>query len=315
MSLNCVPTADVSIITRTKDRPLLLKRAIEDVLNQTYQNWVHVIVNDGGCQTPVDMLLDEYKTQYNSRAHIIHNLTSRGMEAASNRGINESDSKYIVIHDDDDTWHPEFLSKCIAFLDNENHYLLKDQQYAGVVTHSTRILESIDDAKVKFVDKDSFNDWMKNISLSRLLCSNTFPPISFVFKRSLIREVGCFREDLPVLGDWDFHLRTALRHEIGLIQEPLANYHHRLPNRNDSYSNTVVDANDKHRHYENLYRNQLLRDDISNGRFGLGVMLVLCLYLETLTSVVFSLKSIADKIFNNRAIRNLKPKLKKVFNR
>lgn len=37
----------VGIITRTKNRPLLLRRAIQSVANQTYKNYVHIIVNDG----------------------------------------------------------------------------------------------------------------------------------------------------------------------------------------------------------------------------------------------------------------------------
>jgi hypothetical protein len=108
---------------------------------------------------------------------------------------------------------------------------------------------------------------------------------------------------------------VALKHEIGLVQEPLAYYHHRLPNRNDSYSNTVVDANDKHRHYENLYRNQLLREDISNQRFGLGVMLVLSFYLETLLNLVYSLKAISDMVLKNRLMRISKRVTKKLLGR
>ena len=40
--------AKVAIITRTKDRPLLLERAIQSVESQTYSDYVHVILNDGG---------------------------------------------------------------------------------------------------------------------------------------------------------------------------------------------------------------------------------------------------------------------------
>ena len=42
------PSGRVAIITRTKDRPFLLPRAIDSVLKQTQGDWIHVIVNDGG---------------------------------------------------------------------------------------------------------------------------------------------------------------------------------------------------------------------------------------------------------------------------
>ncbi len=41
-------TSSVTVITRTKNRTLLLERAIKSVLAQTREDWTHVIVNDGG---------------------------------------------------------------------------------------------------------------------------------------------------------------------------------------------------------------------------------------------------------------------------
>ena len=38
----------VAVITRTKNRNILLPRAINSVLSQTSPEWVHVIINDGG---------------------------------------------------------------------------------------------------------------------------------------------------------------------------------------------------------------------------------------------------------------------------
>ena len=52
-----MPQAAVAIITRTKDRPLLLRRAVESVLGQTHADWVHVIVNDGGDPAAVEQVV------------------------------------------------------------------------------------------------------------------------------------------------------------------------------------------------------------------------------------------------------------------
>jgi glycosyltransferase involved in cell wall biosynthesis len=53
------------------------------------------------------------------------------MEAASNAGIAACDSDYIVIHDDDDSWCPDFLERTVAFLDGP-----EGARYGGVATHS-----------------------------------------------------------------------------------------------------------------------------------------------------------------------------------
>ncbi|MBU2090763.1 MAG: glycosyltransferase family 2 protein, partial [Alphaproteobacteria bacterium] len=94
-----MPEPVVAIITRTKDRPILLRRAIDSVLAQHYSDWVHVIVNDGGDPAPVDGLLAGYMDAYAGRLVRVDNPQSLGMEVASNRGIAASASRYLIIHD------------------------------------------------------------------------------------------------------------------------------------------------------------------------------------------------------------------------
>ena len=127
----------VSVITRTKDRLLLVKRAIRSVLQQTFSDWTHVIVNDGGNARELDLLLKEFEGQYEGRLEVIHNAESQGMQNASNSGIERVDSEFIVIHDDDDSWHPEFLESCVSFLDEAG----PDSVFQGVITHTEKIVE------------------------------------------------------------------------------------------------------------------------------------------------------------------------------
>ncbi len=205
----------VAIITRTKNRSVLLRRAIENIQTQTYQHWIHIIVNDGGDPKTVDALVAEFLPRYDNKVKVIHNPISLGMEAASNIGIRASSSDYIVIHDDDDSWQSTFLERCVEFIDNPPSVL--NTPVAGVVNYSMRVLEEIHGNEVRVLSTEPFNTWMTGISLYRLAASNTFPPISFVFSRTAMEEIGLFREDLPVLGDWDFHLRFCANSEIGLM--------------------------------------------------------------------------------------------------
>lgn len=284
----------VTIITRTKNRTVLLRRAIESILSQSYSDWLHVIVNDGGDPAPVDELVNSFKGVYQGRLKVIHNAQSLGMEAASNVGIRASSSEFIAIHDDDDSWQSAFLERSVTFLDTPPPSL--NTPIAGVVSYSTRILEEFDGQQVRIVSKEPFNTWMTGISLYRLASSNTFPPISFVFSRSAMDEIGLFREDLPVLGDWDFHLRFAARYEIGLIREELANYHHRISLQSGDYGNSVIAGNDKHKQYDHLLRNDLLRQDLLEGRIGLGFLVNLANSFEIIHHQLSVLSSIKQRL-------------------
>jgi glycosyltransferase involved in cell wall biosynthesis len=206
------------------------------------------------------------RAEYGDRLIVLHHPQSKGMEAASNAGLRASQSDYAVIHDDDDTWHAEFLSECVARLDKES------DQIAGVATHSTRVLEDIKEGSIVNQVTMAYNNWLEAISLYQMAASNTFPPISFLFRRRILDELGCFREDLPVLGDWEFHLRVLHKYEIALIPRELANYHFRRDSLNAVYANTVTGAIDKHAYYDARLRNELLREDLQKGRFGIGLL-------------------------------------------
>ncbi|RQW61715.1 glycosyltransferase [Vibrio viridaestus] len=257
----------VSIITRTKNRPILLPRVLESLENQKYKNFQWVLVNDAGIREPVDQIAELARTKGIDVA-VIHREKSVGMEAASNNGIEHAKGDYILIHDDDDSLYPEFLDITTKYLDSNN-----DQ--VGVVVQSTMVIEKISEKGVQILHKRPYNNGLLNLCMSDLLMHNQFPPISFLFRKSVYDEVGGFNEDLPVLGDWDFHLRCLLNGNIGVIPMELAYYHHREDKNNSVYSNSVVGSIDKHAHYEAIFRNNLLREDIINNQIGLGVLLTL----------------------------------------
>jgi glycosyltransferase involved in cell wall biosynthesis len=78
----------IGVITRTKNHPLLLSRALDSVLEQTLPDWKLVVVNDGGEPDPVDALVKEREKAFAGRVQVIHHPKSHGMEAASNAGLN-----------------------------------------------------------------------------------------------------------------------------------------------------------------------------------------------------------------------------------
>jgi len=290
--------ATVAIITRTKNRNLLLDRAIGSVLSQTYADWLHVIVNDGGDKTALESLLDRYQEAYRGRLLVLHNPRSLGMEAASNRGIAASDSTYLVIHDDDDSWRPQFLEKAVAYLAARPAPSIR-----GVIAHTDRIIEEITGEQVLVRKEEAFNHYLRSVTLYRCAAENSFPPISFLFERAVLAEIGPYREDLPVLGDWDFNLRFLSRYDVGLIPEPLARYHHRVQGGPSHYSNSVVGGDDKHKFYDCLLRNEYLRRDMDSGKPGLGFLVNVSRSFESVHWQLLPLENLLKRLKANRLVR------------
>ena len=257
----------IAVIMRTKDRSVFLERGIQSVIGQSYKDWVLVIVNDGGDCEEVNRVVASFSEALAGRVVVIHNEMSRGMEAASNKGIQAVDSKYVVIHDDDDTWKEDFLMKTVTYL--EQH-----QSCYGVITQSNKVIEEVKNETLQVKKVKPFNTQLKGMIDMYELCSkNLFPPISFVYRRSVYEEIGLYDEALPVLGDWDFNLRFIRKYNIHVIEEPLANYHHRYQVKHGQYSNSIIGGKQKHLYYETLLKNKFLRLDLDEGKLGMGMLI------------------------------------------
>ena len=107
----------VTVVTRTRNRPLMLKRAVQSVGAQSFQDLELVIVNDAGSTEPVESALKSAPEWLQERTRVVTNETSHGREAALEDGLAVSSCEFFAIHDDDDSWEPGFLAACVAHLD------------------------------------------------------------------------------------------------------------------------------------------------------------------------------------------------------
>lgn len=214
------PTPDtVTIVVRTRDRPVFLARAFASILNQSHEAWYVVLVNDGGDRGAVEAIVAGYDSAFAGRISIVHLSGGGGMEAASNAGIASRGDTLVAIHDDDDSWHPRFLERCVARLARSGA--------GAVVTQSLVIDEHVEGDRIVEDRRTPFLTLPGRISERDLRRYNLFPPIACVYRRALYCAVGPYRADLPVLGDWDFNFRMARLDRIEVIGEPLACRHRR----------------------------------------------------------------------------------------
>jgi glycosyltransferase involved in cell wall biosynthesis len=268
----------VIIVTRTKNRPVLLARAFASMLSQTYTNWHLYLVNDGGEVGPVAELLDHYKESFKNRITVKHHPASLGMEAASNSALEGAVGEYLVIHDDDDAWHPAFLEETVSHLESENN-----QRYSAVATNCEVVYEEIINDSVIEQERMSWGFWKERVDLMDQLRTNNFPPICLLIRKAAFDKVGPYNDSLPVLGDWDYNLRLLLIGDIATINKPLAYYHHRRSsNGSGTYGNSVTDGLSRHLDYQVLYRNSMLRSLLSKEPGFAGVLHVLLVRIEQL---------------------------------
>lgn len=86
-----------------------LSRCIDSVINQTYEKWEMVLVNDGSSDNS-GALLDGYKQQYPDKVNVLHQQNT-GVLFARRVGMALATGQYVLFLDSDDSWEPELLQK------------------------------------------------------------------------------------------------------------------------------------------------------------------------------------------------------------
>lgn len=99
--------SEVTVVVPTRDRPALLRDAVDSALAQTAET--RVLVVDDGSATPVELPADP-------RLEVVRHLRPRGVSAARNLGISLATTPYIAFLDDDDRLRPRFVEASLAHL-------------------------------------------------------------------------------------------------------------------------------------------------------------------------------------------------------
>lgn len=250
----------VSVVVRTKDRPAFLSRALADVAAQTFTDWQVIIVNDGGQQEEVR------RTAAASAAAdmtvVIDSPVPGGRCVAANAGIRAASGEYIVLHDDDDLWHPDFLRRTVAVLDSS-------PTDAGVMVETEIVYERASGAGWVETGRVPYWQGLTGISFTSLLEVNRAVPISFLYRRALHDEVGYYDESLDAVEDWDFYLRVTAGHSLAFLGgTPLA-YWTQRPAATGADGNSMFELAAEHTRDDLAVRDRALREWVSANGAGL----------------------------------------------
>ncbi len=285
--------ATASVIVRTKDRPVFLRRALTSVLAQTHADFQLVVVNDGGDPAVLDEVLASVVGS-DARLVRVHHDVSLGRSEAFNAGLAASDGAYVAVHDDDDTWEPGFLEQTVS-------HLRAHPEHCAVGARCWVVQEAVSDGALVEDHRELFATDSEQATMTEMVWGNYMPPISMLFRRSALDEVGGFDPTLPVLEDWELNLRLLARHQMGFLPEvPLASWHHRVDDSGAASNSIVAEARD-HLAYDLLIRDQYLRGERGADVPQLGALLVSCYHLKRFATATAKAQDEESRVFDQWA--------------
>ncbi|MEO7600211.1 MAG: glycosyltransferase, partial [Opitutus sp.] len=184
----------LSVIMPVYDTPdAWLVKAIESVRAQIYPHWELCIANDASSAPHVRRILDDYARR-DARIRITHRETNGHISAASNSALGLVTGEFVALLDHDDEFAPHALSEVLfALIEKPTlEYLYSDE-------------DKIDELGRRS-DPYFKPDWNPDL----LLGQNYTCHLS-VYRASLLRELGGFREGFEGSQDWDLALRATAK--------------------------------------------------------------------------------------------------------
>lgn len=195
----------VSVIITCYNLGSYLEAAVNSVLNQTVQNYEIVIVDDGSTDEFTKNLLGDY---HRPKTRILK-TDNKGVCAARNLGIHESQGDYLCCLDADDLLEPTCLEECSKILDQHSD--------VGLVTFWYRVFGE-EEGEVKPIGVE-----MKDFLVQNSAC------VASVFRRECWEKTGGYDGKFQGYHDWDFWVNILESgYRAFLIEHFLMRYRVRL---------------------------------------------------------------------------------------
>ncbi|WP_290986139.1 glycosyltransferase family 2 protein [Hyphomicrobium sp.] len=205
-------TRTVSVIIGTRDRPALLREALQSIRalegpDLTFE----ILIGDNGSTPETAAVAAEFGASH-------WKTDKNGCAAARNLAMRHVTGEFVAFLDDDDLWLPEHIRPHIAFLDAHPDYEAAFGQIVSTDTERRAVGEPWPSSLPS--DGDVFH----------MMLRGYFPQVGgSVFRGNSISKYGLMDETLIGDSDWDWQLRIARNGRVGFIPTPCVLFRQRPP--------------------------------------------------------------------------------------
>lgn len=193
----------ISVIIPVYNGARTIKKTIKSVLDQTFQDFEIVIINDGS----IDQTLSVIKEIKDAKIKV-YSYSNSGVSAARNQGISNAQGEYISFIDADDLWTVDKL---------ELQYQALANNPSAKIAYSWTDWIDEDDRFLRPAARLSFEG---NIYANLLIIDFMGCGSNPLILRECFLAVGGFDSTLRGGEDWDLWIRLAARYEFVCVRSP-----------------------------------------------------------------------------------------------
>ncbi|CAI2458835.1 Glycosyl transferase family 2 [Serratia liquefaciens] len=209
----------VAIILRHHEtRKRLLLRALESVKNQSYQNYkVFIMTNGSGIPSDIEELV------FISESDKIHAVSS---QEELIKTLHSFPFEYACFLDDDDTWAPEYLSRCISVFEKSK---VRYPSVGAVASHVNKVYEIAEGNRIKIDRTEPWNHYFSvgPVNIDALYYRNSIPASSCIFDFSAFISTVVSHNIMEPAFFWVFLISFMSKNDVWIVPESLSFYHFR----------------------------------------------------------------------------------------
>ena len=170
----------VSIIIPVYNAERFIEKAVESVLEQTYEDFEIILIDDRSTDTSYEIMKNLQKRD--KRICVLQNSCNSGVAYTRNYGVENAEGKWIAFLDSDDYWEKTKLEKQMR-IHMENPDIVLSYTGTSFVSETGEEYKYVMHAKEKFTFKELLH---KNI----ISCS------SVVVRKDVIKKYGMISDNM-----------------------------------------------------------------------------------------------------------------------
>lgn len=241
----------VSVIIPNYNHAPFLQQRIESVLEQTYQDFEIIILDD--CSSDASRVIIETYRENPKVSHIVYNESNSGSTFNQwQKGLEFATGNWIWIAESDDYAAPEFLEQllCLATKDQCLSLVYCDSFSTDESSKTNGVISWARDVDPSHWSSDFINDGTHEIQ-HHLYCRNTVPNASAVVvkKEALQDALAMLPKEFRYAGDWFVWIQCIQNGKIGFVHQNL-NY---FRQHKQSTRATKCIEEERRRFYEYFY--------------------------------------------------------------
>ena len=226
----------ISFITASYNYAEYISETIESVINQTYENWELIIIDDGSKDNSID-IINSYVKKYPEKIMLLThpNNENRGLKETVKLGVQNATGDFVAFVESDDYIRKDYLEKKLEIIKKFPNikFIYNDVEMVGNVSDNDVKIDTLDITRRMYENKNF------PISLHRFMpITNLVPTFSCVMveRKALLK---CnFETPQNAWLDWWLWGQLAVNNEFYFIPEKLSYW--RL--HNSSYINTSKES-------------------------------------------------------------------------